>query len=502
MFLQIFMFRNKLGKFLITLLLLSIIFLSTTSISALSTKEAVVLSPSDLSATPAAAVSPVPAVNPIFDYSLNIDAQSAVVFESGRGMRLYLKNPDLKVKIPVASKIMAAIIALETIPIDTKITISKVAAGELDANVLSLKNGEKYSLEYLLYGMLLKDNNAAAIAISEQISGLEEEFVKLMNSKAISYQMNNTMFTNVTGALSDNQYTTASDVARLVRFALTISKFETIFKTKDIPFFLSTDQTKHLVNNLERAWSLVDTTTGALQSSSGNQSSYVVTASSNEMNIITIASTTNKNKIIDDITTISNSIFSDYESSSLVIENQPFPKSLVIGTDIIALKFIQTINYVHPRNVEFVNTTIYEENLNIEYPILATKSVAKVTFELKDGTKITAALYPDKNVWGESSNFQKIQSIYNSNRDIGMIVIIALACLLLLCIYRLILLIIKLVIYIFKGSKNNNAKKLSKSTVIKNKPMKTPPEELLNPLDDNHPSDDTDKSILNDNHSK
>ena len=111
---------------------------------------------------------------------------------------------------------------------DTKITVSKVAASEPDANVLSLKNGEKYSLEYLLYGLLLMDNNAAAIAISEQISGEESEFVKLMNNKAVSYQMDSTVYTNVTGVPDTVQYTTVSDVARLVRFALTFPKFETI----------------------------------------------------------------------------------------------------------------------------------------------------------------------------------------------------------------------------------------------------------------------------------
>lgn len=454
------------SRIIITILLISIQLLYSTTVSAVATKEAVVIS-QESSVSNVSGISPTPSTNPILNYSLNISAQSAIVVEIGRGMRLYLKNPDLKSKIPAASKIMVAVIALEAIPLDTKITVSKVAASQSDANVLALNNGEKYSLEYLLYGMLLKDNNAAAVAISEQISGEESAFVKLMNNKAISYQMNNTIFTNVTGKSDEAQYSTVGDVARLVRFALTFPKFEIILKTKDIPFFLSTNQTKHLINNLEQAWSLVDTTTGAIQCNSDGQSSFVTTSYSGGINIITVACTTEKSKTINDVTVISNSIFTDYEFSNLAMENQTFPKSLVIGTDTIELIFKQAITYVHPKDVEFINSTTYEENSIVEYPILTTKTVGKVIFELLDGTKITADLYPSRAVWGESNFYQKIISVYSANRDIGILVIISLGFLLLLCVYHLIRLIIKLFAFIFKSSKKRRMHNVSENNSIK-----------------------------------
>ncbi|MHB1485186.1 MAG: D-alanyl-D-alanine carboxypeptidase family protein, partial [Saccharofermentanales bacterium] len=389
------------------------------------------------------------------NYTLNINADNAIVVEVGRGMQLYLKNPDQKAQIPVASKIMTAVIALESLPLDTKITVSKVAASQSDAYILSLKNGEKYSLEYLLYGLILKDNNAAAIAIAEQISGVEEEFVKLMNTKAISYQMMNTAFTNATGELKDNQLTTVSDVARLVRFGLTNKSFETILKTRDIPFFLSVNQSKHLFNNLEEAWSLVETITGAFQSSSGSQSSFVTTSTSDGINLITIGCNINKNKILNDITTISNSIFEDYEFSTLVKEGQSFPRSLQIGDDVINLQFNEAINYVHPRNTEYIKTTVYEENTVIEYPIRTSEPLARVTFELMDGTKITADLYPNRTIWGESSIYQQLISVYNSNRDVSIIIIISISFLLILGIYHLIRLITKFIRFLVKISKNH-----------------------------------------------
>jgi serine-type D-Ala-D-Ala carboxypeptidase (penicillin-binding protein 5/6) len=419
------------------------------SISAIAKKEAVVLSSSVLTASNSSS-SVSQANSQLSDYTLNLNAQCAIVVEAGRGMELYLKNPEKKTSIPAASKIMTAVIALETLPLETKITISNVAADQRDAYVLSLQTGEKYSLEYLLYGLILKDNNAAAVAIAEQISGVEEEFVNLMNNKAISYQMMNTFFKNSTGELDDAQYTTVSDVARLVRFALTDIKFEMILETKDIPFFLSENKSKHLYNNLERAWSLIDTTTGAFQSVSGDQSSFIATSSSGGIHTITVAATTSKSKILTDLATISDSIFADYEFSALVLENQFFPKTIEVGTNTIQLKFSQTINYVHPRDVDYIKSTIYEDNEIIEYPVLTTKSVAKVTFELMDGTKITADLYPAVTIWGESNYFQKLLSLYNSNRDTGIIIIISLSFLLLLCVYHIIRLIVKLIRFIFR----------------------------------------------------
>ncbi len=443
------MLQNKFKRIVVAILLFSLVSLYSATISAATQKSAVVISPEALTAAVSSSSSsdatPTPLPNPILDYKLDINAQSAIVVEMGRGMRLYLKNSDMRSNIPAASKIMTAVIAIETIPLDTKITISKVAASQEDSDVLSLVNGEKYSLEYLLYGLLLMDNNAAAVAIAEQISGEEVEFIKLMNNKALSYKMENTIFTNVTGAADAAQYTTVSDVARLVRYALTFPTFETILKTRDIPFFLSTNQAKHVFSNIENAWSLVDTTTGAMKSTFRKDSSFVVISSSMGINTIMVGSTTDESKTINDISTISSSIFSHYEFSTLVTENQSFPpKSIAKGTDVISLKFNQEITYVHPKDDAFIRSTTYEENAVIDYPFLTTKSVAKVVFELMDGTKITADLYPVRTVWGKTNYIQKLIMLYNSNPDIGLLIVISLGLLVLLCIINLVLLFVRL----------------------------------------------------------
>jgi serine-type D-Ala-D-Ala carboxypeptidase (penicillin-binding protein 5/6) len=376
--------------------------------------------------------------NPIIAYQLEISCNNALVIELGRGMRLYLKNHDAITSIPMASKIMTAVIAIESISSETKITISNISARQTDAADLALKAGEKYSLDYLLYGLILRDNDAAAIALAEQISGMEESFVDLMNTKAIGYQMENTQFMNATGLHNDNQFTTLSDVSRLVRYALTLPKFNSILQTKDIPFFLSATQTKYLINNMELAWSAATDTTGGFRSDSSTHSSFISTAARGPMKILILGNTTDKNVLLDDLVLITESIYSDYEYTTLVRENQIFPKTLNIGSDSFGLRFNNAVHYVRPRDVSFIKYTIYEETALISYPIITTKSIAKVTFELQDGTKISVDLFPDRTLWGESGYYNRILSVYNEHRQISLIIMTLFTLLILMLLMRLI----------------------------------------------------------------
>ena len=371
------------------------------------------VSQDQVSVTPASEIR-----NPIIDYSLDVKAESVLVIETGRGMRLYMKSPDLITNIPIASKLMTALLSVESIPAETMVTISSVAAQQDDANELSLKAGEKYDLDYLLYGLILKDNDAAAIALAEQISGTQEKFVELMNTKAVSYQMTATSFRNPTGAFHEEQYTTVSDVARLFRFAVSLPKLDTILKTRDSVFILSPKLTKHLISDSADIWTLAEGSTGVFVSTKASSTSFSVTAKSGQMNIFVIGVTTSAGKTSDDITRIISSVFNDYEYSTLAVSGQTFPETMTVGDETFTLRFGSTINYVHPKSVAFIRETRYEPGKDITPPILTTKSVAKVTFVLLDGTTITADLFPSVNIWSDSTLFQKMIDIYEGNKDI------------------------------------------------------------------------------------
>lgn len=376
--------------------------------------------------------------NPILDYSLDIQSRSALVIEAGRGMRLYLKNQDEILDMPIASKIMTAILAIENIAPATMVTISNVAARESDASLMSLRAGEKYTVEYLLHGMILSDNDAAAIALAEQVRGSEDDFVKLMNERTGTYLLENTIFKNSTGLYDEEQKTTVIDVSRLVRYALTLPRFSQIIQTKDVPFILSTAETKHVISNLENSWIFVSNMTGGMMSQSQGISSFFITARNSNMNIIVIGSISGTSTVISDLTTITESIFSDYEVTTLVRENQVFPATVTVGEDTFGIRFHSSITYIRPRDIDFIKSTTYEENPIIEYPILTSRPVARVTFELLDGTRITADLYPDRTIYGGTTWYNILLSTYNSNKQLAHFIIALSGIFVLLLVFKII----------------------------------------------------------------
>ena len=131
---------------------------------------------------------------------------SALAIETSRQRTLYTKQINPRIHMPAASKIMTALIACERLKTDVQVTISKVAAEvgaqEKTPDGVILHSGDKYPLGYLLARLIYYDSDAAALAIAEQISNVEEQFVEIMNARATAaFRMTGTVFKNSTGDL-------------------------------------------------------------------------------------------------------------------------------------------------------------------------------------------------------------------------------------------------------------------------------------------------------------
>ena len=135
------------------------------------------------------------------------------------------------------TKVMTALIALENGNLNDIVTVSK-SARNVEGSSIWLEEGEKLTLEDLLYGLMLNSGNDAAVAIAEHIAGSVPEFVKLMNDKVRKMGLKNTSFDNPHGLDSENHYTTAYDFAQITREAMKNPKFAEIVatKTKKIPW--------------------------------------------------------------------------------------------------------------------------------------------------------------------------------------------------------------------------------------------------------------------------
>jgi D-alanyl-D-alanine carboxypeptidase len=127
-----------------------------------------------------------------------IKSGAAVVMDSATGRVLFAKNPDLRMMPASTTKLMTALVVMERSRLSDVVTVSKKAACS-PATKIGLKKGDNITIETLLYSALMKSANDAAVVLSEAVGGSEEEFVDLMNRKAISLGLNNTRFINSNG---------------------------------------------------------------------------------------------------------------------------------------------------------------------------------------------------------------------------------------------------------------------------------------------------------------
>lgn len=161
-----------------------------------------------------------------------VSAQTAVVIEQHSGRVLYAKNKDEKIFPASTTKIMTALLALEHVPLDKTIKVSANAL-KTEGSAIYLQVGEKISLEDLLYGLMLRSGNDAALAIAEGVSGDVEEFVALMNKRAAQLGAMHTQFVNPNGLHDENHYTTAYDMALISKEAMNIPEFRCIAGAKN-----------------------------------------------------------------------------------------------------------------------------------------------------------------------------------------------------------------------------------------------------------------------------
>lgn len=159
--------------------------------------------------------------------SPGVSASNAILIEQSTGRVLFEKNAHEQANIASITKIMTAIIAIESGKMDELAKASRKAI-YTEGSSIYLEQGEKMKLEDLVYGLMLRSGNDAAVSIAEHVGGSEEGFVFLMNEKANWLGMTNTHFDNPHGLDSETHYSSAYDMARLMQYAMENESFQKI----------------------------------------------------------------------------------------------------------------------------------------------------------------------------------------------------------------------------------------------------------------------------------
>ena len=170
----------------------------------------------------------------VFADEPNIYSQAAILVDSKDGTVIYEKNSNERMYPASTTKILTAIIALESCSLDERVTaspnaINSIKSGYTNANI---QVGEELSMEDLLYALLIKSANEAANVIAEYIAGSTDNFANMMNAKANELGCTNTHFVNANGVHDDNHYTTASDLAIIAEYCMKNETFRKMVSTQ------------------------------------------------------------------------------------------------------------------------------------------------------------------------------------------------------------------------------------------------------------------------------
>ena len=220
----------------------------------------------------------------------SVSASSAVLMEQQSGRILYEKEAHEVRRIASITKIMTAILAIESGKLNDSVKVTENAV-RAEGSSIYLKPGETIKLEDLVYGMMLRSGNDAATAIAEHVGGSLEGFVYLMNQKASEIGMDQTHFANPHG-LDDHEdhYSTAYDMALLTRYAMSNDTYKLISGTK-------VHRAPNPTENWDRVWKnknrllteLYDYTTGGKTGYTKRaKRTLVTTATRGDLNLIAV----------------------------------------------------------------------------------------------------------------------------------------------------------------------------------------------------------------------
>ena len=162
--------------------------------------------------------------------ALSLSAQSAVLIDARDGRVLYEKDADMPRPMASTTKIMTAVVALESCDVNEIIEIADEAVG-VEGSSIYLQKGERMTLLELLYALLLQSANDAAVAIAVGVGGSVGNFADMMNEKAMSLGLTSTHFENPNGLDADGHVTTAHELALLTAYALKNPIFAEIVAT-------------------------------------------------------------------------------------------------------------------------------------------------------------------------------------------------------------------------------------------------------------------------------
>jgi D-alanyl-D-alanine carboxypeptidase (penicillin-binding protein 5/6) len=246
----------------------------------------------------------------------DLRAKAACVIDAVSGRILYQAGAHDQRAIASTTKIMTALVVLERSKLDDVVTVSRQAAATTGSSV-RLAEGERMTVEDLLYGLLLNSGNDSAVALAEHTGGSLEAFVTLMNARARALGAVATQFRNPHGLDEPGHYSTAYELCLITRAAMANPAFRAIVATRrKVIAWPGRDSDRALHNHNRLLWKY-DGADG-VKTGYTLQAGRCLVASASRDGWQVIAAVLRSDRVWDDTTALLDVVYRDYEPVTVV----------------------------------------------------------------------------------------------------------------------------------------------------------------------------------------
>lgn len=261
-------------------------------------------------------------------FAFESSAECTILMDMDSHRIFYSNNMNKVRSVASISKIMTALLAVESGKLEDVVEVGE-EINKAYGSAVYLQIGEHIKLEDLVYGLMLRSGNDAALAIAHYVGGSVEKFVEMMNEKAQSLGMLHTTFHNPSGLDEEDEgnLSTAYDIALVTSEAMKNDVYKKIVKTKK--YSVKTDKNQYLWHNKNKMLSIYPYTTGGKTGFTEiAKRTLVSTASKEGMNLVVV--TLNDGNDWDDHKDLFTEAYESYKSYKILqkgpvdIENETY----------------------------------------------------------------------------------------------------------------------------------------------------------------------------------
>jgi D-alanyl-D-alanine carboxypeptidase len=301
--------------------------------------------------------------NPVLakDTPPSIGGKYGIAIDAATGEVLYSKNADKQAYPASITKVLTAIVFDEKIKDNQMLTVSANAARQ-ECVCFGLKAGEKISKKDAMYGMLLLSANDLAVTVAENASGTVQGFAQLLNEEAKKLGLKNTHFVTPNGLHDPDHYTTAQDMALIMKEALKHPEVLNALSTQSISVHTS------LGNKIVTNTSQVHTQPASAHVIAGKNGytdqaghTLVEYLKDGDKEIIAVVMKTNKKNQYQDIQTMTNYAFAHMSTKVIVSKGEVVKKTRING---------QKVNLIAPEDITVKLTSVNPSKLSTKIDLV------------------------------------------------------------------------------------------------------------------------------------